>query len=1297
MSMTKSVSLAILGLAFLQPELALAQDPSPSEAKPNVLFLIDTSGSMEYKTEFDDFNDRYPTCHPGVPAQTNEKSRWIEVIEVLAGEIPDAGYSCESVSRSGANFKTEFSMPNSSVEPPDADYQNPYHRPISSNCLWTPDRVTPVTNAFNWVPPVQVDYPLSLSAVSGCISGLPCCTFRQDPGFVDGFTDLVRFGLMTFDPLPDKERGFDSSFSPEYANGVSGTWSYFDSDLGYAEGNPVGCIDDVTFEVGVRNGAAPASEGKMIYFGDPNADTTKNADRHDRIKKVLMSTRPYGATPLNGALSDVRNFFWKDDDIDPLEPTPNVAPDLYISPRYDDTVECGCRKQHVILITDGEPNLDMRPDCESDGVLEGISPGGVCPFPDDPETILKDLYNQDVYGDPGDPDDPDTTPQSCNVSPNKGKNKWRIPTHVIGFATSTYDLNDGNGKKLCKDLNKDQPTWDQTSGICATTTNEDLRICCTLWELASAGSGGDEEPYIAPNGADLQSALADIITDLVSLSASATRPVRSPGIGRAQDPGEQVAFRILTSYETDTGESGLWRGNVERLRWTCDGGVATEQEKDLTKGDDFAYNVAKNVSDRNFYTLYPALTSGIGPTDTIRPYYVTSNPSDGLGGIATITPKKDSSSAFVTSVDPEALSLTSANYTSQGACTLDSVTANAGACRTRVLGWTLGFDDGEGRNRCATVSEKGDCSLIGHVMHSNPLIVDRPKAPVEDETYTAFAKANQGRMMMMYVSSNDGILHGFAVSPNNATDDHLVTNLYNNEHFAFIPPFVLPQLKDQYPNVPTKLLDSSAVVQDVVAIVGGFTSGYPYKLQRTLSDTAALTNTWRTILVQGFGGEQSGYFALDITDAQQPTSSDSTKGPQFLWQISRTSSGPLFGKGGTPLITTLNVDGKEVAVAVLPGGHGGSSVGTKQRHDTDITGSDYKNTYYDETLSGGPSSGPRPNISSYAAADVAANSLTIVRLDNGEIIRTFWYAAPTELANVDGNQVSFLDSPITGIPAAFPSGTGMIADRIFVGDQDGVMWRVDVSSSDPKVWTMKLFYDSYGHGSDTPTGGKPITIAPVLSVNETGQITIAYATGAQDLSGGSGDVQYIYSLTEAENGNAFYASVNWWQRLTTGEHILGPMTLNDEILYFSTLNPAAGSPCTKYPSNIWGVDYVNPADPSDLSAGGVARFPVGSDYEQFADAQSLSSGSGTVGPVFGVSVEYAPSCSTPDSAVANGFLPGTRTRVSDPSSSNLQLVFQTGTVDTGKQGLKFTTGFESRTLPQPRIPSALLSWAAILD
>lgn len=1280
MTRSSRVSIVAISCALFLPSRAEAQDPEPSGVKPNVLFVIDTSGSMEYKTEYDNFNNRYPVCNPGYPNLTNEKSRWIDVLEVLAGEIPDSGYSCEAVDRTDSDFKNEFSMPGN-VEPPDADYRNPYHRPISNGCVWTPDWTTSVTNAFGWVPPVEADYPVNPSSVAGCVSS-SCCTFHQSGGFLSNFGDLVRFGLMTFDPLPDERRGYNStSYAPEYTPGALGAWSYYDGSS-YAAGRPVGCPTAQTLEVGVRNAAAPASEGKMIYFGDPDSEDQEDEERHDRIKKVLLATRPYGATPLNGALSDVRYFFWEDDDEDPL----NSA--LKISPQYDDLVECGCREQHVILITDGEPNLDMRPDCESDGIAEGISPGGECPFEDTPVEILENLYNQES----------DVTKQSC-TTPSAGLLKWRIPTHVIGFATSTYDL--GSGEKDCEDLDTDQPNWRDAGGICDTTSNEDLRVCCTLHELADAGSGGDEAPYIAPSAAELETALAEIISDLVSASASATRPVRSPGIGRAQESDDQIAFRILTSYETTTGDSGLWRGNIERMRWLCDDGEPEEQEKDTAKGDDFSYNVEKNKSTRQFYTVVPdpASSGDYYPERTIRPFLDT-DPNDGLGGPTTTEEVRGALSSFVSGVDAGALKLTSSNYTSDGACTLDNTAASADDCRSRVLNWTLGSTDGQGRNRCASYGDRENCSLIGHVMHSLPTIVDRPKAVVEDETYAAFAANNQGRMMMMYVSSNDGMMHGFAVSPNDASDDSIVTDTFNNELYAFIPPFILPQLKNQYPNKPGKLLDSTAIVQDVVATTPGHTNAYGYKLERDLSATIGRSNTWRTILVQGFGGQQSGYFALDITEAKQPTS---TAGPRLLWQLSTTDSGvPLFGKGGTPLITTLNVGGKEVAVAVLPGGTGGSPTGTKARNDIDLASDVYANTYYDDSLTFGaitPTRAPRKTIPSYASSDVAANSLTIVRLDNGEIIRTFWNSAPSELANVDGNAPSFLDSPISGVPAAFPSGTGMVADRIFVGDQDGALWRVDVSDPTPETWTMKLFHDSYG--GKGATDGKPITIAPVLSVNETGNITIAYATGAQDLSGSGSDLQFIYSLTEAEQGAStsaqFYAKVNWFQELTTGEHILGPMSLNSEVLYFSTLDPGSGTTCSRYPSNIWGIDYLDPADPADISKGGLARFPDGTSFVQFKSAQDLTTSTDSIGPVFGVSVEYAPTCTAPPDVENLEYLAGTRSAVTQPSSSNLQLVFQTGTTKTGKEGLNFTTGFEAVALPPPRIPSTLLSWAAILD
>src|SRR5690606_34203798 len=138
--------------------------------------------------------------------------------------------------------------------------------------------------------------------------------------------------------------------------------------------------------------------------------------------------------------------------------------------------------------------------------------------------------------------------------------------------------------------------------------------------------------------------------------------------------------------------------------------------------------------------------------------------------------------------------------------------------RDRIVKWTLGYEmDHTGtRHRCATPGSK-DCSVLGDVLHSTPTIVNRPSAIVEDETYDLFAEQNNKRPMMAYVSTNDGQLHGFMLSPNH-TDDAPENPDAANEKFSFIPPAVLPSLASEYPGSRLKLLDGVAVVQDVVAV-----------------------------------------------------------------------------------------------------------------------------------------------------------------------------------------------------------------------------------------------------------------------------------------------------------------------------------------------------------------------------------------------------------------------------------------------------------------------------------------------
>ena len=112
----------VLGALFAASSARAQIDIAPP--LPNVLLLVDTSGSMEYKTD-----GSTVTCNPGNVNLTNEKSRWINVLEVLTGTFND--YSCEALDRLSNTFKTGEYQLVTGTAPYDWRYPIPYHRPLT--------------------------------------------------------------------------------------------------------------------------------------------------------------------------------------------------------------------------------------------------------------------------------------------------------------------------------------------------------------------------------------------------------------------------------------------------------------------------------------------------------------------------------------------------------------------------------------------------------------------------------------------------------------------------------------------------------------------------------------------------------------------------------------------------------------------------------------------------------------------------------------------------------------------------------------------------------------------------------------------------------------------------------------------------------------------------------------------------------------------------------------------------------------------------------------------------------------
>jgi type IV pilus assembly protein PilY1 len=1231
---------------LLSPAPALAQaDITPPP--PNVLLLVDTSGSMDYKTG----SDSFPTCHyagTSVTAQTSERSRWIDLVEVLSGSI--SGYDCQKLDRNSTTFKNEYLL--GAASPYDALYPNPYHRPMSGTCLPGPGTLDPSNKAL--FPAGAIKYHAYNNVATTCAFG------QASDGILDAFESDVRFALMTFDTDPGP------------AKDVDGLWSYYLTSP--KQGEPAGCLVPQDQEVGVRNAEAPPWEGRAVGFGDPALGSVDYKSRNAMIQQVLLATRPYGATPIAGMLDDARTFMLSDNTADPLNSSVKFGP--MSDPAKD------CRHKSIVLLSDGQPNMDLRPFCEPAG----------CPY-DKAEDIAQDLKSKGV------------------------------DIYVIGFALSKVTVN-GN-EVACKDFAASDFDATNNAGICKMNPNSGpIQACCALNRIAAAGghaSVGPDDPdwrraRFADNRDELRAALSQAIGGNFK-STTRTPFVNAAGGGFVQAGADLTfarAFRFAASFKPGKLDKP-WVGELNRSRYVCKdvSGVIKPvlEPVDATKGDKFVDNVNNTTPSAaaGVATNGRTLFSVVGDAPIVQEASMRPNlPTGVTDGVGTYkgTQNLYSSTLFATTIPATALKVTDTTCDSTG------VDLDANQCRDRYLKWLVGLPNNTPYSRCAS----GVCNLVAEIYHSVPrAVAGKPSQFLVDSSYQAFTKqqVDAKRPAVLYASSNDGFLHAFkiaAVTSDNA-ESMKVKTLENNELWAFVPPGVLPRVPSLYPGTHQLLLDGTPAIREVVATRDEALIGYKYRLERNVGDARLGQGAWRNILVQSYGAKHPGYFAIDVTD---PVVS-ATGGPKFLWQLNTDSAGnPLFGNGGgTPLITTVFIGGKEVAVAILPGGYTSAPVSPTDectRKTTDF--SNFETDYL-----------PRTKVRCYTGEAVRARSLTVVRLDDGQILRTFRQAAaemPT--LNAAGKvTVAPLDSPMTGTPVAFPADVGSVADRVFIGDQDGALWRLNFASTansggNPADWALELFFDGFPKAnlfSHTAQQGQPITSVPIISVDNSGNLTVAFSTGDQEAIGAAaGLANYVWSLTEKPTADRLKLQprVNWHLALKnalSGDRVIGEMALFSGDLYFTTVGPdSAGDACSSGSGKVWGMHYIDSKGAKSSGNGGKPAASLGTliGSNGYVDATTLL-GSDAHAYLSGVSVGQQPTCDSPSAGNDDDFFSyGAVTQSHGAiTPGRYQLIIPTGdrTSNSGDSRVTpITQGGVNAVaidLASPPVMNYVDSWAAIVE
>jgi hypothetical protein len=405
---------------------------------------------------------------------------------------------------------------------------------------------------------------------------------------------------------------------------------------------------------------------------------------------------------------------------------------------------------------------------------------------------------------------------------------------------------------------------------------------------------------------------------------------------------------------------------------------------------------------------------------------------------------------------------------------------------------------------------------MGDVNHSTPVVVG---PPVEDAAYmgTGYAEFQASyatRQKVLYVGANDGMLHCFDI----ATGEEL---------WGFIPYNLLPKLKNMY--AVNAANNTRYYAHDT------YCDGTP-----AVADVQ-INGAWKTVLITGqgpgsgsaVGGGLNYYWALDVTD---PTN------PQPLWEISHKtgSNANTITMGetwSTPAIGKVNHSGTARWVAFMGSGY-----------------NNYKNS------------------NGTFVTTVPGTYFYVVRVDTGEIIRTR-SITEVDTSTLTGARQPFryanIRAAIVASPTAIDLDQNGYVNSVFVGDLDGRLYRMDVTSTNTSNWNLQAIYTDYLY--------YPIITKPAVWLNPydgSPVPRIYFGTGGDDGAPAARDYSFVGLIDSGANT----ATIEWYLgvpaslnlsatyqvgTLGTGSKIWADPVIADQVVYFSTLQGSieAVNPC----------------------------------------------------------------------------------------------------------------------------------------
>ncbi len=1039
----------------------------------------------------------------------------------------------------------------------------------------------------------HIQLPQELASYTGTQSG---------NGVLDIYLERIKFGLMTFDAIGTlsnqpplvTQTVFQTAPFPADSAGTQGMYSYGnDKPFSFP-----GAVTTYMLNNGARSASAP--EGGLVSVGGDS--TASSTATNAAIQATILGDiglgknplRPYGATPTAALVDDLEFFLQTDADI--TEKTADPGPG---DPYY------GCRARSAVLITDGFPNADMRGspvNCELLGQPVGAAG---CPYDEIANTV------------------------SAMISAGE-LDKF----YVIGFAL------DGDPAEVAA-------------------------VEALLNDIASVGDS--DEAYFVADRAELVTALSTILNEQNRGATSRTAPVvtgLSPGLIQAE---------FISGFNASFDASDPWDGILERRRIECINGAPVAQTvedsdrfqlvlnaQSAAPTDVEAWGSNTSVSftsgfSRNLWTVLPA-----DPADVNG--HLIGNGKDKLTSLSDsgIDVPADFSGTEIRNVPVGEFNKTVSPEYFFGAGSTDT------AQRDTIVDWVQGVA-GSGR----------EDQRLGDIYHSTPAVApplvddldDRSfndwrlglahqKSPDPLEDLTSDGWQLNRRPRVIYAASNDGVIHAFLTddyasgefTAGNNLDEFACANdkAAGTELWGFIPPMFLDDLDDLLSGGSKQwFADGSVVVRDLYDVRafaaddgGGGTTDSP----------TGRTNVWRTVLFLSFRNGGNGMIALDVTNPCKP---------EFLWQFTDRNLGDTYGQptaaqmfvadrdptpkgnAGGPIVFSPR---QSRGMVILPGGQGVEDAGASPC--TFTSGPDFPEGMKTATNTViAPRSDRRcwRGETSVPPALQHGRALYFIDLITGTTIRKIGE--------------STFPAPLNGAVSVFRGDTGTVGSSAYTVDADGVLWRVDMSSSDPEDWDAEALHDLYyGEGY---ADAEPTYFPPVLSVDNAGNLVILAGTGNLDVLDDATAKNRVVSITEklTFDGSGFVSQLdgrlNWEIELDPGEQMTGPLELFGGQVYFGSFKAGGGTAIDACPfggSRIFGVSYLD--DPT--SAGDLVPLLEDSigDPVTNLDSGDLPELENTL--LVGLQVAQQPVCTTTQSTTLTDPFGGTATLAMPVASSGRQ-------------------------------------------